>query len=428
MGELGGRGSSPLARGGRDPLRRLEDQIGLIPARAGRTWHSRGSGFRPGAHPRSRGADRACGPAPCGTGGSSPLARGGRRARACGTRGGGLIPARAGRTSPPRWLRPHGQAHPRSRGADARSARRRRPKRGSSPLARGGRGRRCQVEVGPRLIPARAGRTCGSAAPSSAPWAHPRSRGADDVSHLRSYAPVGSSPLARGGPALAGVSPDAVGLIPARAGRTGQTAAASAARPAHPRSRGADKDPPARSAMRSGSSPLARGGPAWPAQAAPERRLIPARAGRTEPGRPSASRRAAHPRSRGADHARVTCTLAGRGSSPLARGGLDRRRPGGQRAGLIPARAGRTIRPRRGRCARRAHPRSRGADRGVVSDREPLEGSSPLARGGQVVAELAAGSTGLIPARAGRTSSRRARARARRAHPRSRGADHACDL
>ena len=69
------------------------------------------------------------------------------------------------------------------------------------------------------------------------------------------------------------------------------------------------------------------------------------------------------------------------GSSPHARGALRRQRGGVLRDGIIPACAGSTRGPVRGRDAEGDHPRMRGehGDGGVVDD--AVEGSSPHARG-----------------------------------------------
>ena len=172
-----------------------------------------------------------------------------------------------------------------------------------------------------------------------------------------------------------------------------------------------------------GSSPLARGGPTRARTEGPRHGLIPARAGRT---RASHSRRVggrAHPRSRGADAAESSAVAFSAGSSPLARGGRGAAGPRVGTAGLIPARAGRTSSTRPRTIGTRAHPRSRGADMNHIQERIDAQGSSPLARGGQQVSQDAERCPGLIPARAGRTPEVVAAANEVGAHPRSRGAD-----
>ena len=171
----------------------------------------------------------------------------------------------------------------------------------------------------------------------------------------------------------------------------------------HPRSRGVYATAQFKKLSNEGSSPLARGllligqdhGRAcW---------IIPARAGFTgsPPRRPST--RTDHPRSRGVYSSQFHTVNRQEGSSPLARGLLvgagRQRRPGG----IIPARAGFTSRsPSRGRCTG-DHPRSRGVYTCISIVTHLFEGSSPLARG---LLERLKGfmtPTGIIPARAGFT-------------------------
>ena len=130
-------GSSPLTRGKPADRRACALRIGLIPAHAGKTPHKRPRRLSQGAHPRSRGENVG---APCFGSqheGSSPLTRGKpgivtvRLARL------GLIPAHAGKTAPFRRVYWSMEAHPRSRGENARSAATMPYRAGSSPLTRG---------------------------------------------------------------------------------------------------------------------------------------------------------------------------------------------------------------------------------------------------------------------------------------------------
>jgi len=238
-----GKGSSPLARGG--PQRDAEDALdgGLIPARAGRTASRSASRSSIPAHPRSRGADARGVVVTLRHGGSSPLARGGRCDRLSGAAALRLIPARAGRTRLPGEAWTEREAHPRSRGADLSEARKMAPDEGSSPLARGGPVIIADSLPEDRLIPARAGRTASSNPSGQGEGAHPRSRGADRKGNRVVVVGAGSSPLARGGPALSTQPTGSGRLIPARAGRTSAGSGRSRRPQAHPRSRGADALP-----------------------------------------------------------------------------------------------------------------------------------------------------------------------------------------
>ena len=172
---------------------------------------------------------------------------------------------------------------------------------------------------------------------------------------------VGSSPLARGLRADDHAGPGDGRIIPARAGFTEPISRPSATVRDHPRSRGVYRRVDGRQAAGGGSSPLARG--------LRDQGLV---------------RRADfedHPRSRGVYSGMLCADHIAWGSSPLARGLLRHavRRP--HRLGIIPARAGFTddgfFRSHR----RTDHPRSRGVYMGMQSRPEIVLGSSPLARG-----------------------------------------------
>ena len=91
------------------------------------------------------------------------------------------------------------------------------------------------------------------------------------------------------------------------------------------------------------------------------------------------------------------------GSSPLARGARQGWDEATIRRGLIPARAGSTTSVYAPHGSLGAHPRSRGEHGAVCEvDTHPL-GSSPLARGAQQQEIAEAAQAGLIPARAGST-------------------------
>ena len=111
-------------------------------------------------------------------------------------------------------------AHPRSRGEHFDEQKNLHLDYGSSPLARGTHGDKARQWTGTRLIPARAGNTFMRLHTDSPPSAHPRSRG----EHLSRLGAVderaGSSPLARGTPAWRANLEVHGRLIPARAGNT----------------------------------------------------------------------------------------------------------------------------------------------------------------------------------------------------------------
>ena len=395
------KGSSPLARGA------LADQAAhrrvsrLIPARAGSTPRRRRPRPRRPAHPRSRGEHRQYECPLCGTGGSSPLARGapvpagGRRAAVR------LIPARAGSTRAARATRPRAPAHPRSRGEH------------SGPDRGGGRG--C------RLIPARAGSTCCRGGRGGAGPAHPRSRGEHVHGPRVVITGFGSSPLARGAPRRAGEGPGAARLIPARAGSTRRTRSGARTPPAHPRSRGEHTLTNLSRSFSTGSSPLARGALTAESASTTPAGLIPARAGSTPRVWTWGRAPRAHPRSRGEHSDQSTAVMSPRGSSPLARGAPVELVAHPQADRLIPARAGSTPCGCGSRPPKPAHPRSRGEHVDTYGHLARSDGSSPLARGARPAHAVPRGRPGLIPARAGSTTRSGSARSGTSAHPRSRG-------
>ena len=152
-------GSSPLARGLHSEFRLRVARLRIIPARAGFTRRRRGDGYSIEDHPRSRGVYPRFVPDLEHMGGSSPLARGLHDAPPVWAWNRGIIPARAGFTeagAPCSRSRPD---HPRSRGVYPSPEMATRGPAGSSPLARGLRGVGPGQFGGPGIIPARAGFT-----------------------------------------------------------------------------------------------------------------------------------------------------------------------------------------------------------------------------------------------------------------------------
>ena len=254
-------------------------------------------------------------------GGSSPLARGTRKAgRRCPT------PA---------------AVHPRSRGEHCFVGVGKLIAAGSSPLARGTLGTPSASSRPGRFIPARAGNTWVMPMWPSSATVHPRSRGEHPLPSTSSPCSTGSSPLARGTPAgrvaRLGRGPvhprsrgehlfatsrkdSEIGFIPARAGNTAPSSGSRCRRSVHPRSRGEHRRVASRAWDAAGSSPLARGTPKMIVGSTLRDRFIPARAGNTVIGSPGATARPVHPRSRGEHDGLNRPAPLEPGSSPLARG------------------------------------------------------------------------------------------------------------
>ena len=150
----------------------------------------------------------------------------------------GRSPARAGFTRhglPPPLLR---RDHPRSRGVYSTFAPDWSFGERSSPLARGLLPPLLARDPNPGIIPARAGFTRPSPVSSPRTRDHPRSRGVYDLVLRADRHGAGSSPLARGLPAFRVPPPPGGGIIPARAGFTRRPWPTCWRRADHPRSRG----------------------------------------------------------------------------------------------------------------------------------------------------------------------------------------------
>ena len=170
-------GSSPLTREARNLEKTEHGCRGLIPAHAGSTEILDMMSMIFPAHPRSRGEHGFVVHEDYFSGGSSPLTRGAPQACSACLPNTGLIPAHAGSTWSITAFMLVGRAHPRSRGEHPPAVGIGIGIHGSSPLTRGALVRLASITDPSRLIPAHAGSTRWTAAPSSAPAAHPRSRG-----------------------------------------------------------------------------------------------------------------------------------------------------------------------------------------------------------------------------------------------------------
>ena len=132
-------------------------------------------------------------------------------------------------------------AHPRSRGENKASERSGALVKGSSPLTRGKPKRWRGERPWQRLIPAHAGKTRSSACLMCSGGAHPRSRGENAALDKEGAGVEGSSPLTRGKLLGFAFERTSAGLIPAHAGKTGGRRSSATHPGAHPRSRGENK-------------------------------------------------------------------------------------------------------------------------------------------------------------------------------------------
>ena len=113
--------------------------------------------------------------------------------------------------------------------------------------------------------------------------------------------------------------------------------------------------------------------------------------------------------------------FAALGSSPHARGALDKHAAQLPGEGIIPACAGSTIKRGKHKGQRGDHPRMRGEHRYHQLLPRHLPGSSPHARGAQTRTRLSVRFTRIIPACAGSTLAALKMPQPARDHPRMRG-------
>ncbi len=274
---------------------------------------------------------------------------------------------------------------------------------GSSPLARGTRGNGHQACALERFIPAGAGNTAASSARARASAVHPRWRGEHLDPEERAELRPGSSPLARGTLMAFALDTTHPRFIPAGAGNTRSATTTLRKWTVHPRWRGEHDGVAASVASLIGSSPLARGTPAYVVVQLSRARFIPAGAGNTASSFTHTSTTPVHPRWRGEHGPSFSDLVQAYGSSPLARGtpGAATRQPKCIR--FIPAGAGNTSRGCRGPPGCAVHPRWRGEHYTRGAPNERLIGSSPLARGTHELVRVLNALLRFIPAGAGNT-------------------------
>ncbi len=295
--------------------------------------------------------------------------------------------------------------------------------RGSSPRVRGTLVPFLMFLRKVRFIPACAGNT--RTVPSER-WprtVHPRVCG-EHKSFIAAHFPsIGSSPRVRGTPNRLPLLQGGRRFIPACAGNTTLSAAPTGSRPVHPRVCG-DTVRVWRTSIKSsvhprvcgehnehrlrvrgvaGSSPRVRGTRLRPAVRVLERRFIPACAGNTSSASSPGPRTAVHPRVCGEHVIHGRPFWGAPGSSPRVRG--THRDPEGHTplSRFIPACAGNTPGSRRAHSAIAVHPRVCGEHCPVNKRVQGRNGSSPRVRGTPAHWPSVATCFRFIPACAGNT-------------------------
>ncbi len=234
----------------------------------------------------------------------------------------------------------------------------------------------------------------------------------------------GSSPHARGTPALDLPIALPHRFIPACAGNTVCNDSSNFSMPVHPRMRGEHYNFDRVATFEDGSSPHARGTRQVVGVVPIPARFIPACAGNTMLIRVVGAISTVHPRMRGEHSNWRRPPLIGRGSSPHARGTQFFQKLAQILVRFIPACAGNTDAGTVLERHRPVHPRMRGEHPGVFVLFRFDAGSSPHARGTQRIILLRLDDWRFIPACAGNTRICRAFLYQAPVHPRMRG-EHA---
>ena len=213
-------GSSPRARGTHAHPAGAGAAIRVIPACAGNTAWGRSEPTKDTGHPRVRGEHVSSQGWPLPFFGSSPRARGTRLHDLVQLVGGRVIPACAGNTQRSHSAKSTTTGHPRVRGEHIVAPQTRIEKDGSSPRARGTLRGRGQGRPYRRVIPACAGNTAAMQFRRPTKAGHPRVRGEHNTKPMPNASTGGSSPRARGTPAVAEINRHTDRVIPACAGNT----------------------------------------------------------------------------------------------------------------------------------------------------------------------------------------------------------------
>ncbi len=207
-------------RGKRGIHRGLHVALRIIPAHAGQTGYRPHHGRRHTDHPRACGANQSLYSVVLAMSGSSPRMRG----KLLGAGGpavwGRIIPAHAGQTPTTRAPTRTCSDHPRTCGANAPNTVFLMPRTGSSPHMRGKLSDSRPPPQSPRIIPAHAGQTSNPRRKSWKPTDHPRICGANVDSAVQSNPPDGSSPHMRGKLTHPCERVQHARIIPAHAGQT----------------------------------------------------------------------------------------------------------------------------------------------------------------------------------------------------------------
>ena len=259
-----------------------------------------------------------------------------------------IIPAGAGKSPRAVYARVRGQDYPRGCGEKKSTAPKKGLDRGSSPRVRGK--ALCGLYHGGagRIIPAGAGKSHARRNRARIDGDHPRGCGEKSSGVRRLSASQGSSPRVRGKATLSTIPAPQKGIIPAGAGKSGKQAERAAVRRDHPRGCGEKDTLLPVNQPGEGSSPRVRGKVIPFKDGYVPIGIIPAGAGKSVRSYFVDMCKKDHPRGCGEKYALARHNLTEWGSSPRVRGKVRYCGSEKNRAGIIPAGAGKSM---SGKCA-----------------------------------------------------------------------------
>ena len=190
-------------------------------------------------------------------------------------------------------------------------------------------------------------------------------------------------------------------IIPARAGSSHGRGEGVSVTWDHPRACGEQRPDGIHITLRPGSSPRVRGADVGQVGVGDQYRIIPARAGSSGCGTSPLLCPGDHPRACGEQVMPRRVRMPLPGSSPRVRGAGKSAHGLGDGRGIIPARAGSSSTRRRAATPSRDHPRACGEQDGVIKAGDTATGSSPRVRGADRRRRRPHRCIGIIPARAG---------------------------
>ncbi len=274
---------------------------------------------------------------------------------------------------------------------------------------------------GHRFIPACAGNRGGTTATAGWLTVHPRVRGEQNRAKGAGLRVFGSSPRARGTGQQVDYGIDRARFIPACAGnRVKQTAGVSVA-PVHPRVRGEQLHAAGPEWDLNGSSPRARGTVDRTTRRAVVQRFIPACAGNRRGSSFARVSSQVHPRVRGEQSPPAGGAGQKPGSSPRARGTAYSHDAACWKLRFIPACAGNSFLSLILSSIYTVHPRVRGEQWYTALTITCRTGSSPRARGTAYGVESGHPQKRFIPACAGNSVTLPSHSQPSTVHPRVRG-------